>query len=154
MYTGAPTGLRFPLPQLAPIIIAVMSDQLDDMDSSITTTEFEQLVSPVSAGTASSSPSNNNEVTLVTTGAPTDSFMHPVTTATMENFDGEAFNIDGIQYLLKDIKVDHLRKFCVKNGVKCTQPPHKSVRTSTKKIVVEEIKAKKVILHIVICILR
>jgi hypothetical protein len=128
-------------------------DQLDDMDPSNTTTrEVEQLGSPAStstgasAGTGASSSTfdHNNEVIVVANGIPPpEPATHPVTTATMENFDGEAFKIDGILYLLKDIKVDYLRKFCFQNGIKRSQPPYKSVRMLTKKIVVEEIKARK-----------
>jgi hypothetical protein len=145
-------GLLFPfLPHFA--IDAMSEDQLDDMDSSITTTrEVERLVSPASASTGASAGTgafsatldHNNEVIVVANGAPPpEPATHPITTATMENFDGEAFNIDGIQYILKDIKVDYLRKFCFQNGIKLSQPPYKSVRSLTKKIVVEEIKARK-----------
>ena len=139
MYTDAPFGI---VPVPLPCITTIM-DHLDKIDSSIATdSDLLAVPSPASTGTGTSSltTAHHEEVTHVATAPPVDVLQHPVTTATMEYFDGEAFNIDGICYLLKDIKVDHLRKFCVKNGVKSTQPPHKSVRTATKKIVVEEIK--------------
>jgi hypothetical protein len=108
----------------------------------------EVAATPASAGTTSSLSTNQEEnaVDGVDTNPPPASVVetaHPITNATFDHFPGDYFLIDGVEYHLKDIKVDLLRKFCVKNGVKTTAPPHKSLRLSTKKIVVEEIKAKK-----------
>jgi hypothetical protein len=61
----------------------------------------------------------------------------------MAHFDGSKFKIDGIEYELKDIKIDYLRKFCRSNDVRMTEPPHKTLRTGTGLVVIEEIKGKK-----------
>ena len=86
MYTGAPLGISVPLP-----CITTIMDCLDEMDSSITT-DFDPLVvpSPASTGTTTSSFTTPvyNEVTHVATATPMDALQHPVTTTTMEQFDG------------------------------------------------------------------
>jgi hypothetical protein len=86
--------------------------------------------------------STNDEVVIVDR-VPTDQNVHPVMTATMDDFDGEAFNIDGVSYQLKDVKVDYLRKFCVKIDIRTSTPPYKTVRSAKKAVVIEAIKAKK-----------
>ena len=121
-------------------------DRLDEIDSSIATDTGGS--SPESGRTSQSSSSRSSvapedDDVVVVSAPPPPQDVHPVTTAAMEHFDGEAFQIDGTTYLLKDIRVDDLRKFCVKNDVKTTLPPHKSCRSATKKVMVEELKAKK-----------
>jgi hypothetical protein len=102
---------------------------------------LEVAATPASAGTTSSL-STNQDVVVVPSPVGNEA-PHPITNATFEHFLGDSFLIDGVEYRLKDVKVDLLRRFCVKNGVKTTAPPHKSLRLGTKKTVVEEIKAKK-----------
>jgi hypothetical protein len=100
--------------------------------------------SPISGTSGTSELTTNTDDVLLVTEPPSISQpVHPVLSATMAHFDGEVFKIDGVTYHLKDIKVDYLRKFCRNNDVKMSDPPHKSLRTSSRKIVEEEIKAKK-----------
>ena len=84
----------------------------------------DRAATPASTGTTTSTLSTTLDVVVVTgptlqTAEPP----HPVTNATFEHFLGESFQIDGVQYNLKNLKVDLLRHFCVKNGVKTTAPP-------------------------------
>jgi hypothetical protein len=90
-----------PLPNYSflflPLLVAVdaiRNDQLDD--------EVEQLVSSASASTRASvgtgasfvTLDHYNEVIVVANGGPPpEPATHPVTTDTMEKFDGEAFNV-------------------------------------------------------------
>jgi cytochrome c553 len=127
-----------------------MDDQ-DDINSSIATPEADPSrgTSPESGRSSISGSSRSllsaepDEEVVMVDAPPPPQEVHPITNASMEHFDGEAFVIDGTTYLLKDIRVDDLRKFCGKNDVKTTLPPHKSCRSATKKVMVEEIKAKK-----------
>jgi hypothetical protein len=101
--------------------------------------------SPASGTFGTSGLINDDEV-LVVQPPPVPASVqvpHPVVSATMAHFDGSMFNIDGSEYELKDIKVDYLRKFCRSNDVRMTEPPHKTLRTGTRLVVIEEIKAKK-----------
>jgi len=133
--------MLMPLPELLNYFVKKLtSTTMVDSDSS-TASEF--LPSPTSAAGNSASSVEEEVAVVPAAELVLGSLQHPVTVATMNDFDGEVFKINGVTFLLKDIKVDDLRKFCVKNCVKTTLPPHKSVRTATKKVVVDEIKLKK-----------
>lgn len=88
---------------------------------------------------------NDDEVQVV---EPTSSspVTHPVAESTMEHFDGETFKINGMEYSFdsRGMTVDVLRRFCMRNNVRSTDPdtPGKSLRREKKPILIEEIKKK------------
>jgi hypothetical protein len=116
------------------------------LDSSDDAGDNNPSQSSGSSGTLSSNlpaTSNAGEVVLLASPPPVIAINNPLLHATMEQFDGDNFNINGVVHEPKKLRVDQLRKFCRDNNIKMTEPPHQSLRTSSKNVVMEEIKAKK-----------